>query len=233
MKLVAQMVCKNEADRFLEPVLKHLTSIVDEVVFTDDCSTDNSVEIAASYGAHTYKMDESTFATNEGLLRNTAWNNLSNHASPGDWVLAIDADEELWSSRPDNDIRKLMAQDSFDVINIRFFHMWNETHYRNDKLWTPNNSTRMFRFFYGGQFLDRKLACGSEPTYVQTLMRRGRYMADSGLIMKHLGYVRDEDKKMKYDRYMALDHGDFHQLSHIESIIDPEPELIEWKYGQD
>lgn len=233
MKLVAQMVGFNESGRFLDRVLTHLNTIADEIVFTDDCSTDDTREIAAKHGAHVYKMDEPTFTTNEGKLRTTAWNNLENHTKPGDWVLAIDCDEELWSSRPNMDIRDLMRQDDFDIINIRFYHMWNETHYRNDKLWTPNNSTRMFRFFYGGTFQDRKLACGSEPTYVQTLARRGRYMADSGLIMKHLGYIRDEDKRAKYDRYMALDHGDFHQLSHIESIIDPDPTLIEWEYGQD
>ena len=61
------------------------------------------------------------------------------------------------------------------------------------------------------------------------MIRRGKYYKDSSLVMQHLGYVRDEDKTAKYARYMELDGGDFHQKSHIESIIDPEPTLLDWK----
>ena len=46
--------------------------------------------------------------------------------------------------------------------------------------------------------------------------------------MQHLGYVRDEDKQAKYERYMRLDGGDFHARAHLESIIDPDPELLPW-----
>jgi hypothetical protein len=54
-------------------------------------------------------------------------------------------------------------------------------------------------------------------------------MMNTGLVMQHLGYVRDEDKKAKYDRYMKIDGGDFHAMNHIQSIMDPDPTLVEWK----
>lgn len=228
MRLVAQMVGRNEEDRYLERVLKHLKTVADEIVFTDDCSTDNTVQIAKDMGAHVYQMPEQTFNKHEGILRNSAWRNLENHAEIGDWVLAIDCDEMLYGAHPDVDIRKMMSRPDVDVIGIKFYHMWNETQYRVDKAWAPNVSSRMFRYFHGGKFADRRLACGSEPAYVQTLIRRHRFLIESGLVMCHLGYVRDEDKISKHERYVTLDGGDFHAMAHIESIVDPEPTLLNW-----
>lgn len=227
MKLIANMVGFNEANRYLEEVLRHLKTVSDEIVFTDDCSTDNTMQIASRY-AHTYQTPDQLFTKDEGKLRTIAWSNLEKHAEVGDWVLAIDCDEKLWSSKPNMSLSKLMNQDSFDVLNVMFFHMWNYKQFRVDKAWAPNNSSRLFRYQEGGVFRDRKLACGSEPTYVQDMIGAGKYLVDSGLIMQHLGYVRDEDKKAKYERYMSLDGGDFHARAHIESIIDPNPTLVDW-----
>ena len=227
-KLVAQMVGYNEADRHLDTVLAHLRKIADEIVFTDDGSDDNTLEIAQKYECHTYKSSEHLFEKHEGQLRQEAWNNLENHAKPGDWILAIDCDEKLWTTNPLMSLDNLMAQGRYDVLAIRFYHMWNETQYRVDKLWKPNLSTRMFRYFEGGKFLQRQLACGSEPSYVQDLVRTGRFMTETGLAMQHLGYERDEDKLAKYVRYSTIDGGDFHAGNHINSIIDQNPTLVDW-----
>lgn len=220
------MVGKNESERFLKPVLERLSTQVDKIIFTDDCSDDNTAEIASKY-AEVYKMDKSTFNESEGNLRSRAWKNLELHAKEGDWVLAIDCDEMLYHTG-DIELKQVLSQSPYDVVNIRFYHMWNETQYRVDKLWVPNNSSRLFRYKNGGTFFDRKLACGSEPTYVVELIRHKNYWLHSGLIMKHLGYVKDEDKKMKYERYMELDKGQFHNIVHLQSILDENPVLINW-----
>lgn len=227
--ILAQMVGKNESSRFLQPVLERVKNQVDKIIFTDDCSTDNTAEIAAQY-AEVYVNKESLFATNEGLLRANAWKNLEQHASEGDWVIAIDCDEMLYNinNLSSDDIRVVLDKSPFDVVNVRFYHMWNRSQYRVDKLWAPTNSSRIFRFKTDGQFLDRKLACGSEPTYVTEDIKRRNYWLNSGLIMQHLGYVNDDDKQNKYMRYMNLDKGEFHNIKHIESIIDANPILINW-----
>src|SRR5689334_21460540 len=129
MPLIANMVCRNEANRCLPEVLDHLRTIVDTIVFTDDCSDDNSAEIAHSYGAMVYKMDEPTFVVHEGRLRTEAWKNLTKHAKPGDWILAIDSDEKLWASKPNMTLQSLMSQQQYDVLNIEFVHMWNDHQY--------------------------------------------------------------------------------------------------------
>jgi glycosyltransferase involved in cell wall biosynthesis len=224
--IYAQMVGKNESSRFLEPVLQRLSEQVDKIIFTDDCSTDNTPEIASKY-AEVFINEESLFSKHEGQLRARAWGNLEKFAKPGDWVIAIDCDEMLYHTG-DLAPRDVLAKSQFDIVNVRFYHMWNETQYRVDKLWAPNNSTRIFRFKEGGGFHNRALACGSEPTYVGEWMQQRNYWADSNLIMQHLGYTHDIDKTMKYERYSTLDGGAFHQLDHINSIIDPNPVLINW-----
>jgi len=224
--IIAQMVGRNESKRFLKEVLERLSTQVDKIIFTDDCSDDNTVEIASEY-CEVFQNTRPLFVEHEGLLRATAWGNLENFASTGDWIIAIDCDEMLHHIR-DNEIRDVLKVSPYDVVNVRFYHMWNKDHYRVDKFWAPNASSRIFRYKEGGGFLDKKLACGSEPTYVVDWMRQRNYWFDSGLVMKHLGYIRDKDKKSKYERYSKLDGGEFHNIDHINSILDKDPVLVQW-----
>ena len=224
--IIAQMVGKNESNRFLEPVLQRLSTQVDKIIFTDDCSDDDTAQIASKY-AEVFKTDKTLFTENEGNLRSSAWRNLEKFAKEGDWIVAIDCDEMLYQDT-DLDLKYVLDQSPYDVVNVRFYHMWNETQYRVDKLWAPNNSSRIFRYRDNGTFFDKKLACGSEPTYVVQWVRQRNYFLHSGLMMQHLGYARDEDKVSKYNRYISIDKGEFHNLQHIESIMDTNFVLVNW-----
>lgn len=224
--IYAQMIGRNESSRFLEDVLQRISTQVDKVIFTDDGSEDDTLEIASKY-AEVFQTPRPMFTEHEGQLRSFAWSNLQKFAKTGDWVIAIDCDEKLFHTSNES-IKKVLESSPFDVVNVRFYHMWNETQYRVDKLWTPNNSSRIFRYVDNGGFANRKLACGSEPTYVGEWLRARNYWENSGLVMQHLGYTRDEDKRAKFERYSTLDGGAFHQLQHINSIMDPNPVLIDW-----
>jgi glycosyltransferase involved in cell wall biosynthesis len=227
--IVANIIARNEASSYLVPVLERLKSQVDMIVFTDDCSDDDTPNIAQSFGAKVFQMTEPTFKVNEGRIRQQSWENLETVIPSEDcFILAIDCDEMLYETR--YTLQQLANQDNFNVINIEFYHMWNENQFRIDKAWRPHPSSRMFRYLPGGRFLDRQLACGSEPTYVQQLIKQNGYFRDSGLMMKHLSYIKDVDKQAKYDRYMALDGGAFHANAHIISIMDQEPTLIDWMW---
>lgn len=230
MPIVANFVVRNEAEKWLRPVLERVANQVDMICVTDDCSTDNTVEIAREFTANIQVMPEPTFSTHEGKLRQRSWEFLEQHVDTHDdwWVLAIDADEMLYETR--YPLRDLTAQKKFDVLSIEFYHMWSPTHFRIDKAWRPHPSSRLFRYYPGGSFLDRALACGSEPTYVRDLIMEGRYFSTTGLIMKHLSYMTEEGKQSKYDRYTKIDGGAFHANAHIESIIDKDPVLVEWTY---
>jgi len=219
MRILANMVVRNESPHYLHQVLSRLKDQVDEIIVTDDCSDDDTANIAESYGAKVQVMPEPTFSIHEGRLRQASWDHFENYADNNTWCLAIDADEELYVTK--HSLEQLMDDMRLDVYSIEFYHMWNPTQYRIDKAWHPHGSSRMFRYKEGGRFKDRALACGSEPTYVQEDIAAGRFYSNTGLKMKHLSYIKDEDKKKKYERYAAIDGGKFHANAHIESILDP------------
>lgn len=224
--IYAQMIGRNESSRFLEDVLQKLSTQVDRIIFTDDCSDDNTLEIAGKY-AEVFQTPSPMFTEHEGRLRALAWGNLEKFAKTGDWIIAIDCDEKLFHTE-NIEIASVLSRSEFDVVNVRFYHMWNNDQYRVDKLWAPNNSSRVFRFVSGGGFLNRKLACGSEPTYVRDWINRKNFWINSNLVMQHLGYLRDEDKQAKFERYSNIDRGEFHNIDHINSIVDENPVLIDW-----
>lgn len=227
--LIANMIGRNEGERYLPEVLDRLNRFVDLIVFTDDCSEDDTLAIAKNFGAQTQQTSEPMFAHHEGRLRQYAWDYLSQHAVAGrDWVLAIDCDELLYNYEY---LHEYTDQRMFDVVGITFYNMWSEDQYRVDKAWAPDIHPRLFRFMNGGVFKDRVLACGSIPTYVDRFMAVARYNPYTDLKMKHMGYSRPEDRQMKYDRYMRIDGGQYHSRMHLESIADAHPKLQDWKWN--
>ncbi|HEY9721266.1 MAG TPA: glycosyltransferase, partial [Oscillatoriaceae cyanobacterium] len=84
--LSACLIVRNEAEK-LARCLKSLEGRVDEIVVVDTGSTDETVAIAESFGA---KVHHYQWCDDFAAARNVALE----HAT-GDWILAIDADEEL------------------------------------------------------------------------------------------------------------------------------------------
>jgi len=81
----AVVITKNEA-RNVERCLRSLAGIADEIVVVDDHSTDGTAELCERLGARVVRQDWLGF----GPQKNFA-NGLARH----DWILSLDADEEL------------------------------------------------------------------------------------------------------------------------------------------
>jgi len=85
-RLSVCLIVKNE-EQFLAQCLKSIHGLAQQIVVVDTGSTDRTVEIAKSFGAEIYSFawcDDFSAARNAAL----------EHAT-GDWVLMLDADEEL------------------------------------------------------------------------------------------------------------------------------------------
>lgn len=85
MKLSVAMITMNE-EKNLERTLKSVVSFADEIVIVDSGSTDRTEEIAKRYGAKFYVESWKGY----GLQRNSAIDK-----AQGEWILNIDADEEI------------------------------------------------------------------------------------------------------------------------------------------
>jgi glycosyltransferase involved in cell wall biosynthesis/predicted Zn-dependent protease len=85
-RLSVCLIAKNE-ERFLGQCLESIRGLADQLIVVDTGSTDRTVEIARSHGAevHFRPWDFDFSAARNEVLR---------HAN-GDWVLMLDADEEL------------------------------------------------------------------------------------------------------------------------------------------
>ena len=110
MSLSLCMIVKNE-ENTLSRCLESVKDIVDEIIIVDTGSTDNTVEIAKSYGAKVffYKWDNS-FAN----ARNYSLSKASK-----DWILIMDADDEL--VKEDKDKVALLINNKENKLNAYFF----------------------------------------------------------------------------------------------------------------
>lgn len=85
-KISACMIVKNE-EELLPNCLQSIKNAVDEIIVVDTGSTDNTITIAKNFGAKVYNH-----------LWNDSFSEARNHClhyASGDWILQIDADEEL------------------------------------------------------------------------------------------------------------------------------------------
>jgi GT2 family glycosyltransferase/glycosyltransferase involved in cell wall biosynthesis/predicted Zn-dependent protease len=96
------LIAKNE-ERYLDQCLTSVRGLADQTVVVDTGSTDRTVEIARAHGAEVHSFawcDDFSAARNAAL----------EHAT-GDWVLMLDADEELPAASHEP-LRKMMRESS-------------------------------------------------------------------------------------------------------------------------
>ena len=225
MKLLATMVARNEAGRYLDACLKWLKTCVDEVHVFDDQSDDETPEIVLSHGCRLTVRgdDQPSFLDHEGKFRQAAWDAFEQKIKPQkyDWVLAIDADEFLIAGGKERlELVEAAANAEFRgaksvILNFQeiFGFVDNIPLVRTDGYWASIAHPRFFQYRPNGQFLDRAMACGSEPTYV----KEAPSSEAPGLTILHFGYAKEEDQASKYARYSQTTG---HNSRHIDSILE-------------
>lgn len=225
--LVAMMVVRNEAHRYLSACLDSLEELVDEILILDDHSTDETPEICLSYRkVRLIRKEESTFWIDESSLRSQCWQYTI--ALQPQWILAIDADE-LMEEGLKEALPELLNQKDYHRIAFRLIEFWgSKDKYRVDKLWNPRNRwvTNLIRYLpsHPYRFSPKKLHCGRLPVNLPGKILYSKFH------LKHYGYANPKEHVGKFLRYTKNDpYGENCPLSHYLSILDPDPELKSWK----
>jgi len=110
MKISAVVITKNEEEK-IERCLKGL-SFCDEVVVIDDCSTDKTIELAKKYKAQVFERE---MVGDFSQQRNFGMEKCS-----GDWIVFVDADEEVSDELREEIVEKLLkVSEDVSGYNIR------------------------------------------------------------------------------------------------------------------
>jgi glycosyltransferase involved in cell wall biosynthesis len=108
------MIVKNEED-CIERCLQSVKDIVDEMIIVDTGSTDRTRAICSSFGAKVYDFAWSgSFA---------AARNHSLEQATGDWILWLDADEEV-DPADGQKLRDILQMDSYDVVLLHLVNYY-------------------------------------------------------------------------------------------------------------
>ncbi|GAB6171934.1 hypothetical protein JCM15765_14120 [Paradesulfitobacterium aromaticivorans] len=230
-RITLAMLVSNESDRYLESVLKHAVQYIDAAVILDDASDDNTVEICQTILQDvplTLVSNPEPGFHNEIILRKQLWEMAA--ATGPDWILLLDADEVFEDKAPAV-LRELAAHSDIYHYSFRLYDMWAENSYREDTYWSAHKVYRPFmvRYVPGFNYLWQETPqhCGRLPKNIYELPGE-----TSQLRIKHLGWLKPEDRLAKYKRYQRLDPGAIYGIrEQYESILNPQPHLILWEEG--
>ncbi len=175
------IITKNEAEhitRCLESV-----SWADEIIVLDSGSTDNTVSICRQYTPHVYETDWPGF----GVQKQRAL-----EKATGDWVLSIDADEQVTDSLK-REIQQAMLKDDIQGYEIPRLSSYCGRQIRHGGWW-PDYVLRLFRRDAGRFSADRV----HERVIVEGNINR------LGQPLLHEAFVSPEEVLDKINRYSTL-----------------------------
>lgn len=220
LKLVVQMICRNEEKRYLKKILASVSEYADKIVVIDDASTDRTPEICASFPKVILKQlrGKPLWPVDESKLRTKLWE-MVRKLKP-QWVLTQDSDELF-----DKSFKKRLPEllnSKWDWIAFRLCDMWNENHYRIDGYWSPI-FRRLFRFRDEPFGIRGQIHCASIPKYALE-SNNGTCCID--VRVKHLSWMTEEDRRQKMKLYSKIPMTGIN-AEHLKSVSSP-PRLKKW-----
>jgi len=178
-KISACMIVKNE-EAFLPKCLESIKGFVDEIIIVDTGSTDKTLEIAERHGVKIYHHPwENNFSKHR---------NQSISYASGDWILVIDADEEIvhW----DDGLEAVLKNKDVDSVYVKVNNI-----YGGGAGEACHNSIRLFRNTKSVRY---------EGSVHNQLMGTNTSLASS-IVIYHKGYCLDAEKEeQKYLRTTTL-----------------------------
>lgn len=105
-KLSVTIITLNE-EKYLANALDSIKDVADEIVVVDSGSTDNTVEIAIKFGAKVFVRRFDNYA---------AQKNFAVSKTSGEWILSLDADEQI-SDELSREIKAIISSQKSGVYN--------------------------------------------------------------------------------------------------------------------
>jgi tetratricopeptide (TPR) repeat protein len=187
------MIVKNE-ERFLRNCLESARGLVDEIIMVDTGSTDGTLEIAREYDA---KIVPHPWHDDFSEARNVSLE----HAA-GEWVLWLDADEEIAPGTQEA-FRNAMDTAPANVgAYLVEFHNWLQSTTRKEgSEMAIHHACRLFRRVPGvrfeGRIHEQNLRSLQSLGYKQTRVE--------GLIIDHFGYAGEiMTLRNKHERFIRM-----------------------------
>lgn len=173
--LSAALIVRDEA-RHLDDCLASIRDLVDEIVVVDTGSVDATPEIARAHGArvlHEPWRDDFAFARNVALA-----------ACTGEWALYIDADERVRPTSRET-LHEQLRDPQLGGCFVRLAAKAGHLAYREMRLFRLDESVRFKGVIHENIW----------PALERYLARTGLGLADSALVLDHVGYEGDQTRK--------------------------------------
>jgi glycosyltransferase involved in cell wall biosynthesis len=177
MSLSVCLIARNEESN-LPRALRSVREVADEVIVADTGSTDATVEVARQWGAsicHFPWCDDFSAARNHAIEQAT-----------GDWILWLDADEELLASSRGELLESPAREDVLACLVCRHDLVDPSTPEVYTQMW----QLRLFRRRSDLRFRGR---CHPEfhPPILEIAQACGQRVCTSGIALRHYGYVAE------------------------------------------
>lgn len=187
-KISLCMIVKNE-EKFLRNCLNSTKSLVDEFVIVDTGSTDGTLDIAREFGGNIYYF--------EWCDDFSAARNFSIEKATGDWILILDADEELDPEGIEEIRNTVKTSDCVTAYYLNVINYLNEKENMSDA-----TVLKIVRLFPNKDYIRYKRAIHEEiyPTEDKEFKRS---ICNAGIF--HRGYIEKIHKeKNKGERNVKL-----------------------------
>jgi hypothetical protein len=205
--IVGGLLCRNEANRYLRRAVENALHFCGHVVAVDDASTDGTRGVLAEYPGVEIVAQEGTegyWGHDERPLRKLLWERAAAKAGDDGWIYVFDADHELL----DLTAEQFAVLTRSKVVNAWGWVLWDcwddENLHRTDGYWQAWHTHRPW-------LVRAKPKPGFVPEWPERQIHVGHFPANYPYIMglapggiRHLGYVKQEDREKKAEKYLAL-----------------------------
>lgn len=231
MRVLLNMVIRDELDRYLQAMVLHHRPLVDQIFIYDDRSRDLDRGILKSWGVDHIRVrnaERPSFLDDERDFREDGWNLFVEACQPreGDWILGLDADE-FWVEISPRAVARAADITGYQSVELPIPEIWKMEPLaeRTDGFWGGITGLRMTKYLpHDQRFPWGGMGCGVFPAYAHQGKRWNALLSPGGRIL-HFGYAHPQDRKEKFERYMT--NANNHASTHVQSIMEM-PSLSGW-----